>query len=105
VKDAGYHLIALELTTDSRQLHQPVADVIGPDSKIALVVGNEIQGVGNESLRLCDEAVSIPMFGVKHSLNVAVAFGIGMWEFVRALAPPAGNHHSVRNVARRIDSS
>jgi len=35
-------------------------------------------------LEHCDGALEIPMYGVKHSLNVAVAFGIGVWELVRA---------------------
>jgi tRNA G18 (ribose-2'-O)-methylase SpoU len=53
---------------------------------LALVLGNELSGVKQEVLDLCDGAVMIPMYGVKHSLNVAVAAGIAMYEAVRGLA-------------------
>ncbi len=55
----------------------------GKDGPVALILGNEITGVRSETLELCDGALQIPMFGVKHSLNVAVAFGIGVWELVK----------------------
>jgi tRNA G18 (ribose-2'-O)-methylase SpoU len=50
---------------------------------LALVVGNEITGVSDKALALCDTAVEIPMLGMKHSLNVAVATGIVVFECVR----------------------
>ncbi|MGB4267915.1 MAG: TrmH family RNA methyltransferase, partial [Spirochaetota bacterium] len=43
---------------------------------LCIVVGNEVEGITNEVLSLCDVAIEIPMFGIKHSLNVAVAYGI-----------------------------
>jgi len=49
---------------------------------ICLVLGNELTGIDNEILQLCDEAVDIPMLGVKHSLNVAVAAGIVIYEAI-----------------------
>jgi tRNA G18 (ribose-2'-O)-methylase SpoU len=47
------------------------------------VLGNEVDGVDEAVLALCDGALEIPQFGTKHSLNVAVAAGIVAWEFVR----------------------
>jgi tRNA G18 (ribose-2'-O)-methylase SpoU len=51
---------------------------------LALIVGNEVSGIDDEILSLCDGAIEIPMYGVKHSLNVAVASGIIMYEAVRS---------------------
>jgi tRNA G18 (ribose-2'-O)-methylase SpoU len=45
----------------------------------AFILGNEVDGVGEEALALCDGAIEIPQFGTKHSLNVAVAAGIVVW--------------------------
>jgi tRNA G18 (ribose-2'-O)-methylase SpoU len=52
---------------------------------LAIVIGNEITGVSPEALELCDLAIEIPMFGIKQSLNVAVAAGIVLFECVRVL--------------------
>ncbi len=78
----GYALYALELTDKAIRLDQ--LETITPfPERLAFIVGNEISGVRPETLALCDGAFSIPMFGVKHSLNVAVAFGIAAWEIVQ----------------------
>jgi 23S rRNA (guanosine2251-2'-O)-methyltransferase len=50
--------------------------VLVPKSPVCLVIGNEVNGVSNELMSLCDKAVEIDMAGIKNSLNVAVAFGI-----------------------------
>ena len=49
---------------------------------ICLVVGHEIVGVSDEIVALADSAIEIPMFGVKQSLNVSVAYGIAIYEIV-----------------------
>jgi tRNA G18 (ribose-2'-O)-methylase SpoU len=49
----------------------------------AIVLGNEVEGVNEAVLAQCDGAIEIPQFGSKHSLNVAVAAGIVVWEIVR----------------------
>ena len=51
-----------------------------PKFPLALVVGNEIKGVSLSVLKRADKIVSLPMFGKKESLNVAVAFGIAAYE-------------------------
>jgi tRNA G18 (ribose-2'-O)-methylase SpoU len=81
-KAKGIKIVVLELTKESRS----VFDLTPGDFPIALVIGNEITGVSDEALELCDEALSIPMFGAKHSLNVAVAYGIAVFECVRGRA-------------------
>ncbi|MDB5035738.1 MAG: methyltransferase [Chlorobi bacterium] len=79
LRDEGYRIYALEITDGSMRL-----DSIEPlPFPVAFVAGNEIAGVGAGTLAHCDGAIEIPMYGVKHSLNVAVAFGIAAWELVR----------------------
>jgi 23S rRNA (guanosine2251-2'-O)-methyltransferase len=50
---------------------------------LAVVFGNEVEGVNAEALALCDGAIEIPQWGMKHSLNISVAAGIVLWELVR----------------------
>jgi len=50
---------------------------------LAVIFGNEVSGVGDEVLALCDGSVEIPQWGMKHSLNISVAAGIVLWELVR----------------------
>lgn len=72
---------ALEITSNSRSIFE-----LGcKDFPLALVIGNEITGVSDRALGLCDFTLEIPMLGAKHSLNVAVAFGIAAFECVRNL--------------------
>ena len=74
IRAEGWEIWAVEQTTRSAPL--PVR--VGQGRKIALVFGNEVSGVDQQVLMACDEAVEIPMHGTKHSLNVAVAFGIAV---------------------------
>ncbi len=52
--------------------------------KIALVFGNEVEGVADEVFNLCDGCIEIPQLGSKHSLNVSVAAGILLWKAVES---------------------
>ena len=82
LKSEGYAIIIVEQTDSSLMLQEFDFAQYG---KIALFVGNEVFGISEELLPLCDAAVEIPQFGTKHSLNVAVATGITLWEAVRQL--------------------
>lgn len=73
----GYSIIALEKTGDSKELGLLTKKTLG--NKIALVVGNEVDGVDKKILQKCDYIVHIPMRGMKESLNVSVAAGIAMY--------------------------
>ncbi len=77
LQEQGYQLVAVEQTTTSVQLPQfrPA-----PGRPLALVLGNEVFGVDDAVLALCDVAVEIPQFGTKHSLNVGVAAGVVLWD-------------------------
>ncbi|MBC6697183.1 RNA methyltransferase [Hymenobacter sp. BT190] len=79
LKTAGYQLIAVEQTTGSVSLTEFEVETNQP---YALIMGNEVFGVDDEVLALCDAAVEIPQFGTKHSLNVSVAAGVVLWEFI-----------------------
>ena len=83
LKSEGYSIVLVEQTDDSVMLQD---FNFAQYEKVALFVGNEVFGISEELLPLCDAAVEIPQFGTKHSLNVAVATGITLWEAIRQLA-------------------
>ncbi len=86
LKKDGFKVWAIEQTTGSLALQD--FDFQG-DMKIAIVFGNEVSGVEDSTLAVCDGCLEIPQFGTKHSLNVAVCVGIVVWELVRKLRFPA----------------
>lgn len=55
------------------------------DKKYALVFGNEVYGVSQEAIKLCDNCIEIPQLGTKHSLNISVSTGIVIWDFFQKL--------------------
>jgi len=73
LKKEGFTIVALEQTQDAKNIY-----TYKPPEKICLILGNEISGVPDDVLDLCDEKVQIPMRGKKESLNVAVAAGVAM---------------------------
>lgn len=56
---------------------------IEQDKRYAVIFGNEVKGVKQEVVDMCDGCLEIPQFGTKHSLNVSVTAGIVVWEFAR----------------------
>lgn len=76
LKQNGFVIAALEISENSIPYY-----TIEPDFfPLCLIVGNEITGVKQELLDLCDYSLEIPQFGIKHSLNAAVAYGIAVFE-------------------------
>lgn len=53
--------------------------------KYAVILGNEVKGVQQSVVDMCDGCIEIPQFGTKHSLNVSVTAGIIIWEFARKI--------------------
>jgi 23S rRNA (guanosine2251-2'-O)-methyltransferase len=53
------------------------------EGKIAVVFGNEVTGVEQSTIQLCDGCIEIPQLGMKHSLNIATAAGVVLWELLR----------------------
>jgi len=82
LKQNNYKLFAIEQADKSIPLNRYYE--IDAD-KVALVFGNEVTGVENEIISLCDVCIEIPQFGTKHSLNISVAAGIVLWEVVRTM--------------------
>lgn len=83
LKEEGYAIFLIEQVDESKMLHTfPFSSF----EKVALVVGNEVFGVNDCLLPLCDAAIEIPQFGTKHSLNVTIAAGIALWEATKQLA-------------------
>jgi 23S rRNA (guanosine2251-2'-O)-methyltransferase len=82
LKDDGYKVFAVEQVQDSIPLHQFDMNEYAP---VAVVFGNEVSGVEQEVIKLCDGCIEIPQLGMKHSLNISVAAGIVLWELVRKL--------------------
>jgi tRNA G18 (ribose-2'-O)-methylase SpoU len=80
LKDEGKRVFALEIAENSRTYTAMQA----ADFPAALLVGNEVDGIDDELLVHCDDVLEIPQYGTKHSLNVAVAAGIALFECVRA---------------------
>ena len=50
-----------------------------PEQKYAVVLGNEVKGVQQQVVDMCDSCLEIPQYGTKHSLNVSVTAGIVLW--------------------------
>lgn len=84
LRAGGYAVWAVEQTHSSSFL-QDFGQQAG--SRIALVFGNEVSGVEEETLALCDGSIEIPQLGMKHSLNVATAAGVVIWELIRKSLP------------------
>ncbi|OGU42203.1 MAG: RNA methyltransferase [Ignavibacteria bacterium GWB2_35_12] len=79
LKSKGIKVIAVEITDKKRSYDT----LTKSDFPLCLVLGNELTGLDDKVLSECDDAIEIPMFGVKHSLNVSVAAGIVTFEAVR----------------------
>lgn len=58
---------------------------IEKNKKYALVFGNEVYGVTQEAVALCDGCIEIPQLGTKHSLNIAVSAGIVVWDLFKKM--------------------
>jgi 23S rRNA (guanosine2251-2'-O)-methyltransferase len=79
LKNENYEILAIEQTDKSIMLND---FKVVENQKYALVFGNEVEGVSDEAMSLCDAAIEIPQFGTKHSLNVSVCVGILSWYFL-----------------------
>ena len=78
----GYITVAVEQVEDSIKLDNIVVD---KTRRYALVLGNEVKGVNQDVVDICNYSLEIPQYGTKHSLNVSVSAGLVIWEFARQL--------------------
>lgn len=86
LKRRKYKVYAVEQAEGSYKLH---AANFRQNEKIAVVFGNEVSGVEQSTIDLCDGCLEIPQLGMKHSLNVATAAGVVLWELVRNKISPS----------------
>jgi tRNA G18 (ribose-2'-O)-methylase SpoU len=74
-RDLGYEIIAVEQTSNSQSLENYQLK----NNKILLIFGNEITGVSQKLIDLCDLSLEIPQWGTKHSMNISVSVGMVLW--------------------------
>lgn len=86
LRTEGYTVAALEITDRPTYLDE----ISGDRFPLCLLVGNEVDGVRPELLSAADLALELPQYGVKHSVNVAVAFGVAAFDLVRTYRSSRG---------------
>lgn len=84
LKKEGYSIIGIEQVEDSI----PLTDFKPKkDEKLALIFGNEVKGVRQSIVDICDKNIEIPQYGTKHSFNISVSAGIVLWDILNKLKP------------------
>ncbi len=78
LKAEGYKIVAIEQVEGAIMLNDFVCTT---SEKYAIVMGNEVMGVDQEVVDMCDSSIEIPQVGTKHSINVSVAGGVVLWNF------------------------
>jgi 23S rRNA (guanosine2251-2'-O)-methyltransferase len=96
LKERGFLLFGVEQTDESNFLHEFEPP---PGRKMALVFGNEVNGIEDAVLPLLDGCLEIPQFGTKHSLNISVSVGIVVWDIVEKMFQ---KDETLRDGLRRI---
>ena len=79
LKSSGYKVFAIEQAENAIMLNDFIFD---SGEKLALIFGNEVSGVEQETIDKCDGVIEIPQFGAKHSFNISVSAGIVLWHLV-----------------------
>jgi tRNA G18 (ribose-2'-O)-methylase SpoU len=83
----GFKVFAVEQVENSIKLpdFKPF-----PNEKLAVVFGNEVKGVQQKVVNICNGSIEIPQFGTKHSFNVSVSAGIVLWDISQKMRVVAG---------------
>lgn len=92
LKKLNYRIFAVEQTDHSVFLQNFKPDF---QHKTALIFGNEVFGVSDNLLPLCDGCIEIPQIGTKHSLNIAVSAGIVLWDLYSKYIKTEHHHHDL----------
>jgi len=82
LRKEGFKIYAVEQVEGSISLSDFFPDRAG---KLAVVFGNEVKGVRQKAICLCDGAIEIPQYGTKHSFNVSVSAGIVLWDLFQKM--------------------
>lgn len=87
LKAHGHTVIGVEQTEDSISTDDFLYGkrTLDPAGRYAVIFGNEVHGISQEAVNLCDFTLEIPQYGTKHSLNVSVAIGIVLYVLGRGL--------------------
>lgn len=80
IRSLGFKVFAVEQAVGSLPLHQAG---FSAGEKIAVLFGNEVTGVEQQTIAQCDGCIEIPQLGMKHSLNIATAAGVVLWELAK----------------------
>jgi 23S rRNA (guanosine2251-2'-O)-methyltransferase len=78
----GYKVYAIEQVESSIMLHDYQPE---ENEKVAIVFGNEVKGVKQSVVDICDGSIEIPQYGTKHSFNISVSAGIVLWDLFQKL--------------------
>jgi 23S rRNA (guanosine2251-2'-O)-methyltransferase len=89
LKEMGYKVYAVEQVANSLSLEKTV---FHNEEKIAVIFGNEVRGVEQDTIFKCDGCIEIPQLGMKHSLNIATAAGVVLWEIIRTRMKQFDSH-------------
>ena len=82
LKKEGYQIYAIEQVHNSISLE---SFNISHDTKVAIIFGNEAEGVKEETISMTEGCIEIPQSGSKHSFNISVAAGIVLWEIFKKM--------------------
>ncbi|MFN3968053.1 RNA methyltransferase [Flavobacterium sp.] len=82
LKNEGIQVFAIEQVENAVFLQNFKVD---SSKRYALVFGNEVYGVSQKAIELCDGSIEIPQIGTKHSLNISVSAGIVVWDFFQKM--------------------
>lgn len=77
IKKGGFQIVGIEQSKDSKDYKK-----VKIENKVLFIVGNEVGGMDNNMIDLCDVVAEIPMKGEKESLNVSVAFGVALFRML-----------------------
>jgi tRNA G18 (ribose-2'-O)-methylase SpoU len=77
LRDDGVELLALEVCRDATAIYEYAPSLSG--GPLCLVLGNEVAGIDPGIVDVCNHILQIPMYGLKRTLNAAVAFGIAVY--------------------------
>lgn len=80
LRSLNFKVYAVEQAVGSLKLHE---SNFTKEEKIAVVFGNEVSGVEQQTILQCDGCIEIPQLGMKHSLNIATAAGVVLWELAK----------------------
>ena len=78
LKSDDVKIIAIEQAENATKLNDFIPQ---PDTKYAVVFGNEVKGISQEVVDASNAVIEIPQFGTKHSLNISVSCGVVVWDF------------------------